>query len=195
MIMVVVMTSEEVTSEEGTSELGCVSIYLIVLLFFSIGLLLGWTSGYGTGPCTARGTYRRSGIGRDLGALLLFRLNSSSHLSAFGSSFMSHEQLQLILYHTISHETMTRYHVKNGQYKEVMIFYPRLRAGPLVSRPVEPAWAALLVVGLGPPVPAIQLARSNPPPAMALEVAPVMGEERECCSNSARISGSTRQQG
>ena len=88
---------------------------------------------------------------------------------------------------------MTIYHVKNGQYNKAMIFYPRLRAGPLGSLPVEPALVTSLAVGLGAPVPAIQLARSNPPPAMALVVAPVMGEERECCSNSARISGSTGQ--
>lgn len=149
---------------------------------------------FGTGLCTARGTSRRFEIGRDLGGLLLFRRISSSHLLAFGFNFMSQEQLQLTLYHTISHETMTRYHVKNGQYNEVIIFYARLRAGPLVSLPVEPAWAASLAVGLGAPVPAIQLARSNPLPVMALAVAPVMGEERECCSNSARISGSTKQQ-
>lgn len=148
----------------------------------------------GTGLCTARGTSRRFEIGRDLGGLRLFRRISSSHLLAFGFNFMSQEQLQLTLYHTISHETMTRYHVKNGQYNEVIIFYARLRVGPLVSLPVEPAWAASLAVGLGAPVPAIQLARSNPLPVMALAVAPVMGEERECCSNSARISGSTRQQ-
>lgn len=42
-------------------------------------------------------------------------------------------------------------------------------------------------------MPAIHPAKSNPPPAIALFVAPVSGEERECCSNSARVSGSTVQ--
>lgn len=51
--------------------------------------------------------------------------------------------------------------------------------------------------GLGV-APAIHPAKSKlpgaPPPAMALRVAPVIGEERDCFSNSARISGSTRAQ-
>lgn len=49
-------------------------------------------------------------------------------------------------------------------------------------------------MAIGPgEVPAIHPARSNPPPAIALLVAPEIGEARECCSNSARISGSTKQ--
>lgn len=87
MIMVVVMTSEETTSK-----LGCVSISLIALLFSSF--VTRMDSGIRDRPLYISRDSRRFDIGRDLGGLLLFRLNRSSHLSVFGSIFMSHEHLQ-----------------------------------------------------------------------------------------------------
>lgn len=79
---------------------------------------------------------------------------------------------------------MPRYHYINQA---------RRRAEPPASRPEAPPRAAsALAMGPGE-VPAIQPAKSKPPPAIALLVAPVMGEARDCCSNSARISGSTGQ--
>ena len=76
--------------------------------------------------------------------------------------------------------------------------HPRLRVAPPPSRPVAAprtaAGSVSVVVCLGA-APAIHPARSKfagpPPPVMALWVAPVIGEARDCFSNSARISGST----
>ena len=76
--------------------------------------------------------------------------------------------------------------------------YPLLRGAAPLSLPVAapPDIAAASAPGAGLGVaPAIQPARSKfpgvPPPDIALRVAPEMGEERDCFSNSARISGST----
>ena len=77
----------------------------------------------------------------------------------------------------------------------VSIVYPLLRTPPLslpLAVPLEATSGLAAGAGFAP---AIHPARSKfpgpPPPAMAFRVAPDIGEERDCFSNSARISGST----
>ena len=130
MIMVVVMTSEE-----ATSKLGCILISLIVLLFSFLVCCQDGLRDKGQASVQLEDFVGAFTSGRIWEDCFCFSSISTALVIYWNLAPTLKSQA---LYHTISHETMTMYHVKKGQFIEVMIFYSRLRTEPLVSLPVEP---------------------------------------------------------